>query len=89
MAGRVRVLGGHGKAPLQPWSFLLNGGVLLVWGQVRVGYRRLVRGKVFCAGGPPSEPVPQGRHTGCCVSSADPHCLYRLLLSLSGLLKGR
>ena len=59
---------GMGKPHCSHGASCLNGGVLLVWGQVRVGYRRLVRGKVFCAGGPPSEPVPQGRHTGCCVS---------------------
>ncbi len=34
MAGRVGILGGHGIPPLQPWTFLLNWGALLVWGQV-------------------------------------------------------
>lgn len=70
MAGRVCILGGHGVAPLYPWNFLLDWGLLLVRGQVLVDHGRLVR-RVLRAGRPSSEPIPQSRHAECCVNSAD------------------
>ena len=69
MAWRMCILGGHGIAPLYPWGFLLDWGLLLVRGQVLVDYRRLVR-RVLRAGRPSSEPVPQSRHAKCCVRTA-------------------